>query len=187
MKRLSVASGFSLMELMVAIALSALVVTAITGLTRQMIHRRAWIESQETQPQWELILSRQLTRDFELAESVKVYQGRIELTGHLGADFVTGQETMQAAKVEYFLQPIQGINWLLRRETDLNSLSNRNSRTSLVAHGIGQLLIEMELEEGATESRSSSNRLADNHFRYRPFTLYDQTGTLIFRHQVRMR
>ena len=183
--------GLSLIELLVAIALSSLLIASVTGLLRTLVERRDALQQQEVMPMWKMLLQEQLRKDFELATKVDGSEGNIGLEGYLGADLETGELTMTKGRVEYLVRQLDGESLLFRRITNLESLSARNTRIELVGSGIARISLEPRLADdtedvdGAVEQDAGFT--GNSHLRYGPLALYDDDGIAVLRSLVRVK
>ncbi|QNN23149.1 prepilin-type N-terminal cleavage/methylation domain-containing protein [Planctomycetales bacterium ZRK34] len=131
--------GFTLVELLAA---TALAVMLAAGALRVVASIRADVAAQRDRSLTDGTASDQLVdlirRDLTQARSFTQAGGKVVLIGFGGvnrADF-DGAKSKDAAshqpvKIEYFVKQLGEVNWLVRRQTDLNVLNNRNAWTEL--------------------------------------------------------
>lgn len=79
---------------------------------------------------------RLLAEDLGQASEAAPRENAVELSGHLAMDAASSQRTHRAVRVLYALHELDGRNWLIRRQTALDVLSNRNVQQDLVLGGV---------------------------------------------------
>lgn len=131
--------GMTILELLVAMALSTmLVVSVLSVLTALESHRRE-LAKQTTWEPWRHLLARQLRRDLANARRVHAQPGRLVLTGYLGTDGPLLQSTFRVAEVTYQLAASGGTSYLVRDERPLDRLTNAVGTRQLMAGDVTDL------------------------------------------------
>ena len=173
---------------MVAVALSTMFAVAITGMIRTLVERREFLQQQEKMiPLWKLQLRSRLSQDFELANKVSIVPAKIELEGFMGIDQRAGTFNMNRARVEYFIVELPESACLVRKLTNLDSHSNQNSQTEVVATGVKRIAWEGSFADQVGAANPTSSISFDRRFRYRALVLYDISGDVILKQSVRFR
>jgi len=123
----------------VATALAALVMVAMMGILRNLtVQQRVLLERAEVRT-WRLPLVQQLRWDVANARRMAFLSGELHLTGYSARDFKTGQPTQRPTEITYFIVGSEHRNWLVRRETHSDDITNRNARSELVLAGVSRM------------------------------------------------
>lgn len=125
--------GFTLIELVCALALGALVVSLLFGLVANLSRReRLWREKYPDDA-WIYRVREQLERDFALAREVRWSRDRIELQGYGPVD--PGSNLARPSEIVYLLRKHTDRTLLLRAANDLLEPAVEPNRT-VMAEGI---------------------------------------------------
>jgi hypothetical protein len=138
----------TLVELLAASALAALLFVALSGVLRSLaIQRRTLLAGKTIEP-WRVQLAQQLRWDLANARTMKSRFGDLRLVGYGSCDFVTGEPTFQRSEVVYFVQNVGKRLWLMRKETHPDDMTLDNHRTELVCTGVMDLgVISLEADD----------------------------------------
>ena len=129
----------TLVELMAASALAAMLFVALSGVLRSLaIQRRTLLAGKTIEP-WRVQLAQQLRWDLANARGMKSRFGELRLVGYGSCDFATGEPTFCRSEIVYFVQHIGKGRWLLRKETHPDDMTLNNHRTELVCTGVTDL------------------------------------------------
>ena len=140
--------GFSLIEMLAAAALSAVLMIGLLAVVSSVGRtRRAFAERQE-QSGWSAGVADLIRFDVRNARTITAAANRLTLTGTGALDAATLVPTHRPVRVEYSLQQAAGQSWLVRRQTDLDVQSNRNSWSDAVCPGVAAFAAE-PLRDGA--------------------------------------
>lgn len=133
-------NGFTLLELLLAAALSAILMVGVLGVVSNLGDLAvAEPEVAAGDPSLEAFLDL-LGEDLEHAQAVDTSQpNRVRLTGPVGLNAHSRERSHRPVEVEYTLQTIAGERWIVRRQASLDELTNRNVQIDLVCRGIGSL------------------------------------------------
>lgn len=126
------ARGFTLIELIAATALGALLMILLTGVLRSIVlqQRRAHRVAAQVPPS--VILADQIRRDLQNARSVASDAQSLSLTGLLGQDPTSRLPTQRPARVIYTIQRISGTTYLVRTlEQDVEQRGRQTIRSVL--------------------------------------------------------
>jgi hypothetical protein len=137
----------TLVELLAASALAALLFVALSGVLRSLaIQRRTLLAGKTTEP-WRVQLAQQLRWDLANARTMKSRFGELRLVGYGSCDFATGEPTFQRSEIVYFVRNIGKGLWLMRKETHPDDMTLDNYRTDLVCTGVTDLgVIDLEAD-----------------------------------------
>jgi hypothetical protein len=132
----------TLIELMAASALAALLMTAMFGLLRAMsVQRNTLFKNRVIEP-WRDQLVEQLRWDFSNARQMSVTPEELHLVGYGGCDFATKAATLRPTEIIYSIKVDGRHHWLLRKESHLDSNSLNNSHTEIAAPGIAAIVVQ---------------------------------------------
>lgn len=130
-------AGFTLLELLLASALTTMLMVAVLGLVAQSGHpadQRGDPASRDAAVDG---LIDALRSDLEHAVAVRADEAnRVELLGHAGLDAASRERSHRPVRIVYRIEEIDGRRWLLREQRLLDVLTNRNTQRDLVAAGV---------------------------------------------------
>lgn len=135
--------GLTAVELLVATALSAMLMVGILGLLSTLqVQSRELIQKAQSEP-WIQRLSQHLRRDLMNTRQVTASRDRLVLRGYLGTDAISDQGTLEAAEVTYHVVVLDDISYLLRDERLLavNAVSPR--RRQVVASEVAGIRLRL--------------------------------------------
>jgi len=125
--------GFTLIELVCALALGAMVVTLLCGMVANMSGREKTWRKKYPDDAWVHRVREQMERDFALAREVRWTKQRIELQGYGPVD--PGSNLARPSEIVYLLRKTEDGTLLLRAARDLLE-PNRPPKRSVIAEGI---------------------------------------------------
>ncbi len=131
--------GFTAMELLAACALTALLMVVVLSILGSMAAQRGALLRRPAKAPWVGQLADQLRWDFANSRRLRWQRGKLILVGYGGRDFTNDAVTHRPTRVEYAVKSVGTRSWLTRRETQLDSRSNVNSRTELACAGVSRL------------------------------------------------
>jgi|GEM_PF-5003387 len=134
-------AAMTLVELLAATALAAVLMTAVAGVLRLLAVERRALDDHRTPPAWKEQLLEQLRWDLANSRSMRVARTKLQLTGYAGCDFQTGAVTHRPAEVIYELRRQNARDWLVRRELHQNGTDDDRQRTELVCDGVGTMTV----------------------------------------------
>lgn len=171
-------AGFTLVELMAALVLSALLTTAVIGVLKGMVQQRKLLPESHWADGWKLQLKETLHADFAHARRMHSDSQRVILLGYGSRDAANGAVTHRPVEVTYEIEAVAGRAWLTRTEQFVGSQAA--PVRELVAHGIARLRVtRMEDEdepEEELESEASSFYAVPSRLRCR---LLDGDGKVV--------
>lgn len=145
----SLRPGVTLLEVLIATVLTLLLMTALTGVIRQMRQSRDALTLSES-THWQLELQRQLRWDLQNARSLVTYPYGFTLYGYGGRDWNTGELVLRPSEVLYRVEWRGEDPVLLREEKELNRSLPLKIHRELVAVGIGGIRLG-RLEDSSLE------------------------------------
>ncbi len=146
--------GFTVIEMLVVLALSATLLTALMGVTTILIGYRQTLSEKYPDRAWKNRLEERIRHDICNSREYKVSAVSLELVGYAGRDVVTGSSTLTASNIRYFIKEVAGTPWLVRRETHRQNAVTVSS-TELVCQGVTAIRME--------RLRSARFRTSDYH------------------------
>lgn len=144
--------GLTLIELVVATALAALLMAAVAGVMRSLVMQKKVLLSNDPPTPWKDRLRDQLRWDFANARRFSAEAARLRLVGYGGADFDTGALTQRPTEVVYETIDVGPRSWLVRREIHLDASTLHNRRSDIVCAGVRALVVR-RIEEQPVDVR----------------------------------
>jgi prepilin-type N-terminal cleavage/methylation domain-containing protein len=142
--------GMTLVEMVAALTLGALLTAGLTGALRGLVRQRQSLERVTTAPGLRRF-TELLTRDLERSRQARFEPGRLTLDGCAGRDEESGVKQLPA-EIRYELRTIDGSSSLIRCERLRDSLHDRDDRTELVLANIGSFRLVPIRATGAEAS-----------------------------------
>jgi prepilin-type N-terminal cleavage/methylation domain-containing protein len=130
-------NAFTLIELLVALALSALLLVAVLFVTASMARARTALNAKSAAADplppaaWEM-----LCWDLSNASQMTAEPNRLILKGFGSLQSATLALTQRPVDIEYSIRIVDQKPWLVRRQVNLDSLSNHNELLELVCFGV---------------------------------------------------
>ncbi len=132
-------SGLTLIELLVATVLSAILMVLLGGVLRSVAQQRRWAAHQYQRAPSVCILRAQLQRDLENATSVAASSHAVRLSGLLAEDPISGRFLQRPAEVVYQVEPVAGTPCLVRTVVETMGGRGRRARRTLLWAGAGRI------------------------------------------------
>ena len=132
-------SGFTLLELVAATLLAAMLCVAVMGITANSARQSREIKNQFPARPWLAPLAEQIHWDIVQARSFRVRPDSIELHGFGGRDFTTAVAYHGPTVVTYQIVKDGDVHWLLRKEAHVDDLTSRFFRTEFVCKDVGSI------------------------------------------------
>jgi len=153
--------GFTLLELLLATVLSAMLMICVLALVANIMEGRALREKKNIPSENGDVFAmnsfvRLLREDMKNARKVDVSRkNELTLTGYGAMDSRSLRRTHRPVVVHYRFEEIGGVKWLIRRQTAQDVMTNRNVHRDLVCSGI----VQFELTgEGGNDSPIQASR-----------------------------
>ncbi len=135
--------GFSLIEMLAAAALSAVLMIGLMAVIASVGRTRRAFAAQTEQSAWSAGVADLLRFDLRNAQTVKAGPNALTLTGTGALDARTLAPSHRPVRVEYALRTAAGRSWLVRRQTDLDVLSNANAWSEAVCPGVAAFAVQL--------------------------------------------
>jgi prepilin-type N-terminal cleavage/methylation domain-containing protein len=174
MNNLTNRKGVTLIELVVALALSVLLVTTTSGVIKSMTQKKKVFADRLELQSWRLELAARLRDDLCQSKEMRIGTKTLELIGFCGHDRVTGEPTQIPVYVLWQLKNEDGYRVLIRTEKPYGGMEELTvtHKTELTAIGVTTISIGTftgrEQEEKsemltltATEQRNDDNESGD--------------------------
>ncbi len=133
--------GFTMVEMLVVLVLSATLLTALMGITTILFGYQRTLTEKYPDIGWKNRLEEQIRHDVCNSREYKVNSDSLELVGYAGCDMSTGSSTLAASNIRYFIEEVAGTPWLIRRETHRQN-THVVSSTELVCRGVEAIQVE---------------------------------------------
>jgi prepilin-type N-terminal cleavage/methylation domain-containing protein len=143
MKNIVKRKGVTLIELVVALALSVLLVTTTSGVIKSMMQKKkVFADRLDVQP-WRLELAERLRNDICQSKEMRVGTKSLEFSGFCGHDPVTGEPAQIPVDVLWQLKKEDGYNILIRTEQIRGGMEELSvkPRTELMAIGVANISV----------------------------------------------
>lgn len=147
-------AGMTALELLVALVLASLLLGSVSGLLRILAARQKTLVGDARFAAWHRPLLERLRWDLDNARQFELAPDHLRLVGYGGRDEVVHAPTHRPTEVLYRLARVGEQVWLVREETQLDGISNKNRRTELVCSGITALAMEVPGEQTPMPRRS---------------------------------
>lgn len=148
--------ALTIVELLVATALASMLIVAVLGILAILAEKRRVLIDESAFVPWHQRLEGQLRFDLGNARRFELAPDRLRLVGYGGRNFETGRPTHRRTEVVYRLATAADKVWLVRDESQLDSISNANRRTEIVCSGIGAIAMEVPGEHERKAERSGA-------------------------------
>ena len=146
--------GLTLLELVAATLLAAMLCVAVMGITADSARRHQAVVSQIPTKPWLAQLSEQIRWDILQARSFRVQSDGLELHGFGSRDFGTSVAYHGPAIITYQIIKVGDVRWLLRRETHTDDLTSNYVRTDFVCTNVEALrLASLSGRHGGSEQK----------------------------------
>lgn len=130
--------GMTLIELISALALSALLMAVLMGTISQQVKATATIREKRPFEPWKTLLVQQLEKDFSGCRHVVVRPNRLVFDGYAAFE----QDVTVSSgpsRIEYFLSADHDGNRMMRKQEDLLSVQSDRTRMELVCHNVSRI------------------------------------------------
>jgi prepilin-type N-terminal cleavage/methylation domain-containing protein len=157
--------GVTLIELVVALALSVLLVTTTSGVIKSMTQKKTiFADRMEVQP-WRLELAARLRDDICQSKEMQIGTKSLELSGFCGHDPATGEPTQFPVYVLWQLKNEDGYQVLIRTEKPRGGMEEFSvtPKTELMAIGITNISIGTFAGQEHEEKNEMVNLTATEH------------------------
>jgi len=146
----------TLVELLAASALAALLMVGVVGVLRSLSTQRRVLFGDHPVDRWRGPLLEQFQWDLANARRMSAQPRGLRRGGDGGCEFDTGAVTHRPTEVIYSIRQEGGRSWLLRREIHLDASTLHNDRTELVCAGIGAMAVH-RLDEDPEDPRGAAS------------------------------
>jgi type II secretory pathway component PulJ len=150
-------SGMTLVELLAATILAALLMAAVLGVLKAITREQKALKSDGSSEPWQAQLIRQLEWDLTNSRSVVTTANGFQLIGFAGRDFATGAALHCRTSVEYAVQDVEGKSFLVRSEAHLDSANLDNQTLELVCNHVERVALSAADARSATAKKTAAN------------------------------
>lgn len=133
--------GMTLVELLAATILAALLMAAVLGVLKSVTHSQKDLRRGGPVEAWQACLVRQLQWDLANSRTVTTTADGFELGGFAGRDFASGATLHSPSSVQYAVRNLGGNACLVRSEAHLDSLELDNQSLELVCNRIERIVL----------------------------------------------
>jgi len=153
------AKGFTIMELLIASALAAILMIGILFATTQLARQTQRLRKVSSPTQFNSMVEL-LHKDLKLATACRVTENQIHLQGFMLLDKKTQRPMQQPAQVIYRLVEVGNEHWLMRHQRAINNLTFDDMDANLVCKGITTMQLIAVLspppdDEGSDDTAST--------------------------------
>lgn len=139
-------SGFTLVELLAALMLAALLMAGMTGIAGHLAKQKRQLEATHNPLAWLVQLEERLSRDYRNCSRILVRPRSIELRGFSYTHFGSGRAEHLPVEVRYELVRQQTGDLLVRTERHLDEVAGKNQRRELLCIGVERFELVSDLE-----------------------------------------
>ena len=140
--------ALTLVELLVAAALAAMLLTTTMGILKTLVAKRKVLVDGSALAAWHRPLEDQLRWDLANARRYEFNAQRLRLVGYGARDFDTHVATHRQSEVVYQVVRLAQNSWLWREEIQPEINSNRNRRREIVCCGVTGLAMQIPGQAG---------------------------------------
>lgn len=148
--------GFTLIEVMLTTALTAVILIAVLGVTASLGRSQKALARHADQEQGHGEIVELLRRDLAQAQEARFSQGGVEIIGFGALDPATLEPSQRPATIVYRLVSDRDGSWVVREQTLLDQ-SKGSPWREIVGWGVRAFEIEPVLSEGAAEPTSAAS------------------------------
>jgi prepilin-type N-terminal cleavage/methylation domain-containing protein len=134
-------AGMTLIELLAASALAALLMVSILGVLRSLRVQSRVLLADDPVESWKLQLREQLQWDLTNARKMSWRPDRLCLRGYGGRETVTDRATLRPTEVIYSVREVGDRHWLVREEVHLDGRALHNRESRLSCEGVEALVV----------------------------------------------
>jgi hypothetical protein len=180
--RLSNRRGFTLIELLAATGLAAMLMVGVLAAVAAVVNPQG--DPTRAGPTSNLVPVEQvldLLRE-DLVHSSHIVdfgQDHLDLLGFSAAAVEGGQPDHRPVRTVYVVRRLDGLNWLLRAQIDLENLTNQSTQWDLICAGIKQLILVPLKNDETDESKQRARRREADHIGDTPDNLPAKTPSRV--------
>lgn len=168
-RRISGDAGFTLLELLAAIALSSLLLIGTLGVTAKMAEDLRNIESAGQQSDVHRHVRKCLTNTLENGRTYQLTAGELRIRGY-GGRSEHGRRTLRPTEIALRIISVDETSWLVQDVVPLDQWPRRGER-HVVCHGIESILVH--------DSLGQRNNAAGDLSRAVRFIFLCQDGSMV--------
>lgn len=157
--RYSTPCGFTIIELLVALTLAAMLVLTVVGVVGRLAASQRIVTDADDEPTWLTALQDQLRTDFANARRFDLKPDELTIWGHGGRRYPDARITLRPAVIRYAIVTEQERGWMMREERLLDEPSARKYRNIVCRGIIGFRFIHPDGREATEESGTISRPL----------------------------
>jgi hypothetical protein len=156
-------SAMTLVELLAATILAALLMAAVLGVLKAITREEKALKGNTTGENWEAQFVRQLEWDLANSRTVTVTPTGFQLVGFAGRDFASGAPLHCRTSIEYAVHNLRGGSVLVRNEAHLDSPDLDNQSLELVCNRIERIVLAAaEAGVRAPNAKTATGKTADD-------------------------
>ena len=137
-------AGFTLLELLAASALSAILMVVLLQVIASLARGKVALERDATTdtPPWQADLVELVRWDLTNTTEGTAEPNRLRLSGHGSLDRASLAPAHEPVTVAYALEPLGGRTWLVRRQSPRGALTNERGWSELVCPDVTGFVVE---------------------------------------------
>ena len=155
--------GFSVIEILVATTLAAMLMIATLGLSSSISKTNKIFEKIDSEPAWVTQFCELLQWDLANATKIQTGKNKIILEGYGTLDRRHYAPNHSRVRVTYILKKLGEHNWVVREQEKLDDLTNRNRWADFVCTGVASFqaktIYPKEKKNSATDKDSVPSRV----------------------------
>jgi hypothetical protein len=142
-------SALTLVELLAATILAALLMAAVLGVLKAVTREQRALKIHPSAEAWQAQFIRQLEWDLANSRTVTTTTTGFQLVGFAGRDFVSGAGLHCRTSIEYAVQNVRGRPFLVRIEARVDTPNLDNQCLDLVCYPIERIVLSSNGESAA--------------------------------------
>ena len=136
-------TAMTLVELLVALALSAMLMAVLLAMLGQHSRTNKRLMQQRPFEPWKTILKRQMESDYSGCRHVQIQPQRITIDGYSSSD--SGLSNSGPSRITWYVVAADQGNWLFRERVDLLSSQPDRVRREFVCKGVNRFTLQTQL------------------------------------------
>lgn len=136
MKHLTLPRGFTLIEMLLALTLTAVLLTIVSVTIGGVLRDSQRLEAMRAEPLWLESVVQIIRRDLRQTEAYQEKAGVLILHSHAGDTEIKGALSHDPARIEYELIKHDDTRWLVRRIMPLQGTNPNTQQVELLCGGI---------------------------------------------------
>jgi prepilin-type N-terminal cleavage/methylation domain-containing protein len=153
-RKTSAHDGFTFLELLCALVLSTLLLSSVLGLVGLLSRRTQALRADDTTQFWRHRFESQLRFDLGNARQFRQAPTELRILGFGSRDPLTDKATNRPVETSYTIETIGQEPWLIRRERQLDDITNREPKVAAICPGVKSIVVKLPEDTRPEPTRS---------------------------------